>query len=49
MDYKKQEELAELARPLQEWLMKNYGPHNEIIVDFNGVSVKESTMFTRIM
>ena len=48
MDYTKHKQLSELAKPLQEWLMQNYTPHAEIVVDCQGVSVKESTLFTRI-
>ena len=48
MDYAKFEEVSRLAQPLQEWLMKHYSPHAEVVVSFDGVSVKESTLFTRI-
>lgn len=47
-DYTKYEELSQMARPLLEWLMKHYSPHTEIVISYDGVSVKESTLFTRI-
>lgn len=48
MDYTRHEELSEMSKPLQEWLLKHYTPHAEIVIDCQGVSVKESTLFTRI-
>lgn len=48
MDFTRYEQIAELAKPLQEFLMQHYTPHTEIVIDYNGVSVKESTLFTRI-
>jgi len=48
MDYARQAELAELAKPLREWLMKHYNPHTEIVIDYDGVHVKEDVLFTRI-
>ena len=47
-DYTKHEELSEMCKPLQEWLLKHFNPHTEIVIDVQGVSVKESTLFTRI-
>lgn len=48
MDYTRYEQLSELAKPLQDFLMNHYTPHTEIVVSYDGVSVKESTLFTRI-
>ena len=48
MDYTRYEQIAELSRPLQEFLIQHYSPHTEIVISYDGVSVKESTLFTRI-
>jgi hypothetical protein len=33
------EELAVLAKPLQDWLMDNFNPHCKIEIDCQGVEV----------
>lgn len=38
---KTQKELYELAKPLQDWLSKNYHPHTKIILDSNQLEVME--------
>lgn len=33
------EQLAELARPLAEWLRNNYDPHVRVVVDCDGATL----------
>lgn len=37
----KMKELEELAKPLNEWLQKNFSPHCRIIIEYNGAVVTQ--------
>ncbi len=45
---KQMDELRDLARPLHDWLQKNYHPHAAIIIDYDGVKVVEDAMWMPI-
>jgi hypothetical protein len=38
------EELKELAKPLQDWLIANFNPHCKIEIDYDGVEVLSGEM-----
>lgn len=42
---KKLDQLQELALPLKEYLEKNYDPHCEVVVSFNGVKIIREEMY----
>lgn len=44
MDKQKQEELTELARPLNEWLQNNFTPHHQIIIRNDGAEVVQGVI-----
>lgn len=39
MEKEKIKELEELAKPLNEWLQKNFSPHHKIIIECDGAEV----------
>ena len=44
----KMDELRDLAKPLHDWLQKNYHPNAAIIIDNDGVKVVEDDMWVPI-
>lgn len=44
MPIKKLEELEKLAKPLAEWLNKNFNPHTKIIIECNSAEVVSGEM-----
>lgn len=45
---KQMDELRDLARPLHDWLQKNFHPHATIVIDYDGVKVVEDAMWVPI-
>ena len=45
---KQMDELRDLARPLHDWLQKNFHPHAIIVIDYDGVKVVEDAMWVPI-
>lgn len=41
-------ELEALARPLNEWLLKNYGAHHSVVIDVNGATLLQGMMYTPV-
>ena len=44
MKEKELQQLTELAKPLNEWLQKNYSPMCSIVITFNGAEVKQGIL-----
>lgn len=40
----KNKELEELARPLNDWLQKNFTPHHKIIISSDGAEVVQGVI-----
>lgn len=43
--FDKIEQFAELVKPVQEWMLKNYHPHSRIIIESTGATVVTDEMF----
>jgi len=43
--FDKIEQFAELVKPVQQWMLKNYSPHTKIIIECNGATVTTDEMF----
>lgn len=43
--FDKIEQFAELVKPVQEWMLKNYHPHSKIIIESTGATVVTDEMF----
>ena len=43
--FDKIEEFAELVKPVQEWMLKNYNPHSKVIIEATGATVTTDDMF----
>ena len=43
--YDKLEEFARLAKPLHEWMLKNYDPHCKIVIEWVGATVESDLVF----
>ncbi|MDD3049738.1 MAG: hypothetical protein PHR06_01180 [Candidatus Cloacimonetes bacterium] len=43
--FEKIEQFAELVKPIQVWMLKNYSPHTKIIIECNGATVTTDEMF----
>lgn len=39
------EQFAELVKPVQEWMLKNYNSHSKVIIESNGATVTTDEMF----
>lgn len=44
MNPEKMKELEELAKPLNEWLQKNFTPHHQIIIRNDGAEVVQGVL-----
>ena len=43
--FDKIEQFAELVKPVQEWMLKNYNPHSKVIIEVTGATVTTDDMF----
>lgn len=43
--FDKIEQFAELVKPVQQWLLKNYHPHSKVIVESTGATVVTDEMY----
>jgi hypothetical protein len=39
------EQFAELVKPVQKWMLKNYHPHSKIIIESTGATVVTDEMY----
>lgn len=39
------EQFAELVKPLQQWMLKNYNPHSKIIIEAHGATIVTDELF----
>lgn len=39
------EQFAELVKPVQEWMLKNYNPHSKVIIESTGATVVTDEMY----
>ena len=46
MKKERYEEFVELSKPLNEWLQKNFSPHAQIVITYDGAEVLEGEMST---
>jgi hypothetical protein len=44
MDEQKHQELINLAKPLNEWLQKNFTPHHQVIIRNDGAEVVQGVI-----
>lgn len=43
--FDKIEQFAELVKPVQQFMLKNYSPHSRVIIECNGATITTDEMF----